>query len=118
MAEWTNALVLKTRGGKTPVGSNPTTPAQRNRPGANLCGSLLPFYRRLSRAEALVAGQSAQTRTTWRTPWDGPGEVEKADVFQPTRKLQRTSVIGISKEYKLSKNSVPKNSASNIRIPV
>ncbi len=27
MAERTNALVLKTRGGKTPVGSNPTTPA-------------------------------------------------------------------------------------------
>jgi hypothetical protein len=27
MAEWTNALVLKTRGRKTPVGSNPTTPA-------------------------------------------------------------------------------------------
>src|SRR5918995_2087814 len=29
MAERTNALVLKTRGGKTPVGSNPTTPAPR-----------------------------------------------------------------------------------------
>ena len=28
MAEWTNALVLKTRGGKTPVGSNPTASAQ------------------------------------------------------------------------------------------
>ena len=27
VAEWTNALVLKTRGGKTPVGSNPTAPA-------------------------------------------------------------------------------------------
>jgi hypothetical protein len=27
MAERTNALVLKTRGGRTPVGSNPTTPA-------------------------------------------------------------------------------------------
>jgi hypothetical protein len=27
MAERTNALVLKTRGGKTPVGSNPTSPA-------------------------------------------------------------------------------------------
>jgi hypothetical protein len=29
MAERTNALVLKTRGGRTPVGSNPTTPAVR-----------------------------------------------------------------------------------------
>jgi uncharacterized Tic20 family protein len=29
MAERTNALVLKTRGGKTPVGSNPTAPATR-----------------------------------------------------------------------------------------
>jgi hypothetical protein len=28
MAERTNALVLKTRGGKTPVGSNPTAPAR------------------------------------------------------------------------------------------
>jgi hypothetical protein len=27
MAERTNALVLKTRGGKTPEGSNPSTPA-------------------------------------------------------------------------------------------
>ena len=27
MAERTNALVLKTRGGETPVGSNPTSPA-------------------------------------------------------------------------------------------
>ena len=27
MAEWTNALVLKTRGGKTPEGSNPSAPA-------------------------------------------------------------------------------------------
>jgi hypothetical protein len=27
VAERTNALVLKTRGGKTPVGSNPTAPA-------------------------------------------------------------------------------------------
>jgi uncharacterized protein (UPF0548 family) len=27
MAERTNALVLKTRGGETPVGSNPTAPA-------------------------------------------------------------------------------------------
>ena len=27
MAEWTNALVLKTRGAKTPEGSNPSAPA-------------------------------------------------------------------------------------------
>jgi hypothetical protein len=29
MAERTNALVLKTRGGKTPEGSNPSAPAYR-----------------------------------------------------------------------------------------
>ena len=32
MAERTNALVLKTSGGKTPVGSNPTSPAHRRHP--------------------------------------------------------------------------------------
>ena len=32
MAERTNALVLKTRGRKTPEGSNPSTPARSNRP--------------------------------------------------------------------------------------
>jgi hypothetical protein len=31
MAERTNALVLKTRGGKTPEGSNPSAPARRPR---------------------------------------------------------------------------------------
>jgi hypothetical protein len=37
MAERTNALVLKTRGGETPVGSNPTTPALEN------CVGVLPI---------------------------------------------------------------------------
>ncbi len=32
MAERTNALVLKTSGGQTPVGSNPTLPAPRKDP--------------------------------------------------------------------------------------
>jgi hypothetical protein len=32
MAERTNALVLKTSGGNTPVGSNPTPPALRPEP--------------------------------------------------------------------------------------
>src|SRR5918997_3353110 len=48
MAERTNALVLKTRGGNTPVGSNPTTPApvravylfQRS-----FCGNLLKIVK-------------------------------------------------------------------------
>jgi hypothetical protein len=38
MAERTNALVLKTSGGNTPVGSNPTAPAQKTAPGED--GSL------------------------------------------------------------------------------
>ncbi len=43
MAEWTNALVLKTRGGKTPVGSNPTVPALKNHRVQSQESSILPF---------------------------------------------------------------------------
>ncbi len=45
MAERTNALVLKTRGGKTPVGSNPTAPASTARTWLtpNILRSRLPF---------------------------------------------------------------------------
>ena len=36
MAERPNALVLKTRGAKTPVGSNPTAPARAGRTSLTL----------------------------------------------------------------------------------
>src|SRR5215210_3441526 len=71
MAERTNALVLKTRGGKTPVGSNPTSPAAQNRVPNRFQRS---FAMNILKIVKIMETFAFGLCTLWVPPRDGGGE--------------------------------------------